>query len=147
MLHVVLALARLSASMGASRAAPLCSLNGAYYAASKACRCDAAWGGADCELLALQPTPSGADFDERATLGLSTWGASIIEIPSAGGNESWHMWASEFLDGCAAGLHNLGACRIGFPPTEKNELVVLLFEMGCADRSTRPSQPEPNSPF
>ena len=51
-------------------------------------------------LLALQPTPPAADFDERATLGLSTWGASVVEIPFAGGNESWHMWASVFLDGC-----------------------------------------------
>jgi len=95
MLHLTLALAPMSASLG-----PLCLLNGAYDAATKPCRCDAAWTGAECELLALQPTPPAADFDERATLGLSTWGASVVEIPFAGGNESWHMWASVFLDGC-----------------------------------------------
>ena len=43
-----------------------------------------------------------------------------------------------------AGLQNLGAGRNGFPPPEKNELV-LSIEMGCTD--TVPFQSRLNTPF
>ena len=48
------------------------------------------------------------------------------------------------VPGIWAGLQNLGAESVYFPPPEKNELV-LSIDMGCAD--TVPVQPEPNTPF
>ena len=73
-----------------------CSLNG--RCTQGACVCDEAWHGASCELLALQPTPAQSDYDARASMGLSTWGASVVQLPSDG--QRWHMYVSEFRDGC-----------------------------------------------
>ena len=47
------------------------------------------------------------------------------------------------VDGVPTWAPELGG-RNGFPPTEKNELV-LSIETGCAD--TVPVQPKPNTPF
>ena len=73
-----------------------CSLNG--RCAQGVCVCDVAWQGASCELLALQPTPAQSDYDARASMGLSSWGASVVQLPSD--EQRWHMYVSEFRDGC-----------------------------------------------
>jgi hypothetical protein len=73
-----------------------CSLNGRYE--NGRCSCSVAWDGDTCELLSLLPTPAGADYDRRATAGLSSWGASIVQLPRQ--PEVWHMFVSELLDGC-----------------------------------------------
>ena len=71
-----------------------CSLNGRLVGNS--CACSAAWIGEQCELLDLLPTPAGADYDVRQATGLSTWGASIVQVKDL----SWHMYLSEFKEGC-----------------------------------------------
>ena len=54
------------------------------------CYCTSlAWRGEHCELLALQPTPAGSDFNELESAGLSTWGASIVQLPP---DKQWHMY-------------------------------------------------------
>jgi len=71
-----------------------CSLNGRVVGGL--CECDVAWSGPACELLALLPSPPGADYDVRESHGTSTWGASIVELPHEPG--TWHMYFSEFLE-------------------------------------------------
>ena len=88
----------LAASTAPSPQDVRCSLNGRWVHSSGSsdhCACSAAWTGQKCELLALLPTPAGADYDVRQATGLSTWGASIVQL-----NDSWHMYVSEFMDGC-----------------------------------------------
>jgi hypothetical protein len=90
-----------AAVLAVARADERCSLNGRYLGprgrAGGRCVCDRAWEGEQCELLALLPVPSGSDYDTRASTGLSTWGASIVQLPR---DPTWHMYASEFLEGC-----------------------------------------------
>ena len=60
-------------------------------------------------------------------------GAALQHLPQHGAGAGVDRdWAPEF------------GGRNGFPPPEKNELV-LSIEMGCAD--TVPFQPKPNTPF
>lgn len=66
-----------------------CNLNGICNQTTGVCACTSlAWHGVSCELLALQPTPEGSDFNELETAGLSTWGASIVQLPP---DRQWHM--------------------------------------------------------
>ena len=62
-------------------------------------------------------------------------GVFIDYAPRVPDSQRWKMFC--------AGLQNLGG-RNGFPPPEKNELV-LSIKMGCAD--TVPFQSKPNTPF
>lgn len=71
----------------------LCSLNGRLGQDGK-CICDIAWNGPQCELLTLLPVPKGSDYNAP---GVSTWGASIVQLPH---DPAWHMYVSEFLEGC-----------------------------------------------
>ena len=67
---------------------------------------------------------------------VSAWCLCSSRAPTAPGSTTATArvatWAPEF------------GGRNGFPPPEKNELV-LSIEMGCAD--TVPFQPNPNTPF
>eukprot|EP01064_Diplonema_japonicum_P007509 TRINITY_DN15134_c0_g1_i1.p1 TRINITY_DN15134_c0_g1~~TRINITY_DN15134_c0_g1_i1.p1 ORF type:complete len:386 (+),score=80.96 TRINITY_DN15134_c0_g1_i1:34-1191(+) len=72
-----------------------CSLNG--VCSSGQCDCDPAWGGADCGVLQLLPTPKANGMHVKS----STWGGSIHKDPVSG---KWYMFASEFINNC--GLQN-----------------------------------------
>jgi hypothetical protein len=73
-----------------------CSLNGACTAGS--CACDPGWSGAECELLALAPSPPGGAYGYAPNI--SSWGAHVIRHPS---DSLYHMFVSEFWGNC--GVH------------------------------------------
>ena len=75
-----------------------CSLNGRCVAGG--CVCDPAWEGAACDRLAVLPTdrdePAAAYGGDAQPLNVSSWGGNILE----GDDGTWHLWVSEFAEGC-----------------------------------------------
>lgn len=61
------------------------------------CVCDAWWMGDNCQLLALRPAaPPSMQAYRRWNNKISSWGGSPLKT----GNSSYHMYLSEFADGC-----------------------------------------------
>lgn len=71
-----------------------CSLNGRCVRGS--CVCSAAWGGDDCGVLQLLPTPLNAGY--APARGGSSWGGIAVRDPDNA--SAWTLVASEFVNGC-----------------------------------------------
>ena len=67
-----------------------CRLNGKCVGGT--CQCSAAWRGANCSTLNLQPTASSADLRQP---GISTWGMGMVHA-----NGEWHGYFAEMEKGC-----------------------------------------------
>ena len=75
-----------------------CSLNGVCQAQGR-CECDAAWTGACCATLNLDPAVRGAGLHTLEADGhnTSSWGGAVIRDNATG---IYHMWAAEMTRHC-----------------------------------------------
>jgi len=81
-----------------------CSYNGKCI--SRACRCDAAWTGRNCETLNLHPAKRklGVGYQRQEHGFVSSWGGSVIEADG-----TWYMAASEIANNCGMGQWTRGS--------------------------------------
>jgi hypothetical protein len=66
-----------------------CSLNGDCV--SGGCVCDAAWSGsAQCDVLAVEPSPGFDSSGYRNSSGYHSWGGNAIEVDG-----TWHLFVAQ----------------------------------------------------
>ena len=75
-----------------------CSLNGACV--DEKCVCNAAWKGAQCDVLAFTAAPRRAGYNRRGSRSsnnISSWGGGALfsEV-----DRKWHMWVAEMTEHC-----------------------------------------------
>jgi len=94
------------------------------------CVCDSWWNGDNCQVLALQPgAPPARQAYRRWSDRTSSWGGSPLKT----GNSSYHLYLSEFDDGCGLNswlpkstvVHATASSPEG--PYERQEVVVDEF--------------------
>ena len=125
-----------------------CSFNGRCDAESGGCRCAAAWTGAYCETLAVQPGPRALGYQGRNVGGrLSSWGGAPLRADDG----QYHLIASEMIG--HAGLQPWGCNSHVIHATSPDPLTqpfvkrrVLWGVFSHEPRCTRVRAPIPPSP-
>ena len=125
-----------------------CSFNGRCDAESGGCRCAAAWTGAYCETLAVQPGPRALGYQGRNVGGrLSSWGGAPLRADDG----QYHLIASEMIG--HAGLLPWGCNSHVIHATSPDPLTqpfvkrrVLWGVFSHEPRCTRVRAPIPPSP-